>query len=382
MGNEPSEHDEIFNFGIHGVVRDVSECDDIVIRQTKTTRLFLRTKIVSVGGVCKVRGYLIYERRRPGEVWPTCNHIDLRSIKAGEGLSVELSSNEMAALRQKLCDLQAVADIYGPVQEGNIIALRKKYTLSDSGEDEYEVIPDNTGNENPMAAIISAMLSHEDPRLLMDVIKNTDLDTLQNYRDRIGASTLSMMIGEWSSMEGERDEKVWQRFFSKFSFALCQVFYTPTVIINSEAYVGGKRVDQSGGGVVDFLSKNRFTQRAHLIEIKTPNTKLLSEKEYRNNVWTATRDLTGAVAQVMNYRDQLMGHMPEDVSERAVALRGSPPMCAVIIGNTRELEEDPRKKRAFENFRNRSDVVILTFDEVRDRVVSVRDVLQSAESDQ
>lgn len=382
MGNQPSEHDEIINFDIHGVVRDVSECDDIVIRQTKTTRLFLRTKIVRDGRLSKVRGYLIHERRRLGEPWSACNRINLSSIKAGESVAMKLRSDEMARLRQYLCDLQEVADIYGPVQEGNIIAFRKKYTLSDSGEDEYEVIPDNSGNDNPRAAIVSAILSHEDPQLLMDVIKNADLDTLQTYRDRIGASTLSMMISEWRDMEGESDEKAWQRFFSKFSFALCQVFYTPTVIINSEAYVGGKRVDQSGGGVVDFLSKNRFTQRAHLIEIKTPNTKLLNEKAYRNNVWTATRDLTGAVAQVMNYRDQLTDDMPEDVSERAVALRRSPPMCAVIIGNTKELNADPQKKRAFENFRNRSDVVILTFDEVRDRVVSVRDVLQGAEPDQ
>ncbi|MFN2576412.1 MAG: hypothetical protein ABR607_01845 [Pyrinomonadaceae bacterium] len=57
------------------------------------------------------------------------------------------------------------------------------------------------------------------------------------------------------------------------SFVLEQVFSWPCSIVKDKAYVGGKNVTNTGGKIVDFLLKNRLTQNAALIEIKTPTTR-------------------------------------------------------------------------------------------------------------
>jgi hypothetical protein len=44
----------------------------------------------------------------------------------------------------------------------------------------------------------------------------------------------------------------------------------PIFVIKSKAYMGGKNALNKGGGVVDFLIKNKVTNSVGLIEIKTP----------------------------------------------------------------------------------------------------------------
>ena len=76
-------------------------------------------------------------------------------------------------------------------------------------------------------------------------------------------------------------------------YVLEQVFSWPVTIVNEKAYVGGKAVDNKGGGLVDFLVKNQLTNNVALIEIKTPGTELLSKNEYRNGVYNLSEELTG-----------------------------------------------------------------------------------------
>ena len=76
------------------------------------------------------------------------------------------------------------------------------------------------------------------------------------------------------------------------------MFSWPCTVVKDQAYVGGKNVSNTRGKIVDFLVKNRITENAVLIEIKTPQTPLLG-REYRQGVINISEDLSGAILQVL-----------------------------------------------------------------------------------
>ena len=54
------------------------------------------------------------------------------------------------------------------------------------------------------------------------------------------------------------------------------------------SFVGGKIVKNVDGKIVDYLYRNDLTKNVALIEIKTPETKLL-ENEYRANIYSLSK---------------------------------------------------------------------------------------------
>jgi hypothetical protein len=86
---------------------------------------------------------------------------------------------------------------------------------------------------------------------------------------------------------------------------LSQTFSVPVLILQGKAYVGGTGIDRTGANIVDFLLHNGLTENTALVEIKTPKTALLAG-EYRGGVYSPSRELAGAVAQISNYRQSLI----------------------------------------------------------------------------
>lgn len=80
-------------------------------------------------------------------------------------------------------------------------------------------------------------------------------------------------------------------------------FACPCTIFADKAYVGGKGINNSGGNLCDFIYQNSLSQNVALIEIKTPCTELIGN-QYRGT-YSFSYDLSGAVNQVLNYRDKL-----------------------------------------------------------------------------
>nr|WP_231595864.1 Shedu anti-phage system protein SduA domain-containing protein [Bacillus sp. LK2] len=83
-----------------------------------------------------------------------------------------------------------------------------------------------------------------------------------------------------------------------------QVFASSLLLFKGKTYIGGKGLDNKEGKVVDFIFKNSITNDIALIEIKTPRKKLLSN-EYRHNVFSIHPDLSGAIVQVLSYKDKI-----------------------------------------------------------------------------
>jgi hypothetical protein len=121
--------------------------------------------------------------------------------------------------------------------------------------------------------------------------------------------------------------------------------------------------------------KNAGTNNVALFEIRKPTTELLQRREYRGGVYGPSKELSGAVAQVLDQRYQLTHafayhrsiNRTEDIESYAV-------QACVIIGQTPL--DDPLRTKSFELFRNNlSGVRIVTFDELLRSVEALRDFL-------
>jgi len=184
----------------------------------------------------------------------------------------------------------------------------------------------------------------------------------------VGVANLRAVLKIWEQNVRNSDEEFLQDVFSKHAYVLSQLFAYPLVVIEEKAYVGGKRLDNKHGNVVDFLGSVPATGSAVLIEIKTPKTRLLGGA-YRNGVYPPTTELSGAISQVLHYRETLLRELSALTQGRHALLTGAEPRCVVIIGNSAEFDGDDYRKGSFERIRERLfGLTVVTFDEVFRRI--------------
>jgi hypothetical protein len=152
------------------------------------------------------------------------------------------------------------------------------------------------------------------------------------------------------------------------------------VVIGQKAYVGGKRITNTGGNVVDFLAAVESTDAVVLIEIKTPSTRLLGG-EYRSGTYPLSGDLMGAVAQALAYRQSLMRDYNSVVAGSARRLTLGEPRCLVVAGNTQRELSSAAMRESFELQRERlQGVAVVTYDELFRRLARFVGLLEGREA--
>jgi hypothetical protein len=75
--------------------------------------------------------------------------------------------------------------------------------------------------------------------------------------------------------------------------------------VHGHPYVGGKDVENQGGQIPDSLGITQGNVKfSVIVEIKTPETPLLRDKEVRTGAWGISKELIDAVAQGQANTDQ------------------------------------------------------------------------------
>jgi hypothetical protein len=220
------------------------------------------------------------------------------------------------------------------------------------------------------------ILSKKDQRVAVRLVQDSieklagsEPKMLLALKSDIELVTLKQLIQRYQEMLGKGlSENKWQNFFKENPFILSLAFAVPMMLVQGQAYMGGKRLDGHGGKYTDFLYSSISTGNLAIVEIKTPKTELLCQKPYRgDDVYGPSSDLGGAVAQVLNQRVNLQIELPimknnmdwPDI--HAFALR-----CILIVGTS---PQEKRQKKSFELVRNAlSEVTIVTFDELAIRL--------------
>jgi hypothetical protein len=117
----------------------------------------------------------------------------------------------------------------------------------------------------------------------------------------VSVAALREAVSFWTANHDNDSEEFWQNCIEQRAFLLQQLFSYPIVLVRGKAYVGGKRLDNRHGNVADFIGRAATTGRALIVEIKKPTTPLLGP-EYRTDVYPPSRDVGGAISQVLHYK--------------------------------------------------------------------------------
>jgi len=189
-------------------------------------------------------------------------------------------------------------------------------------------------------------------------------EQLPTLNSLLGLAAVKHALTYWQDNHAVAAEDFWQKALSDRAYVLSQVFAYPVVVIREKAYVGGKRVTNTGGNIVDFLAAVESTDAVILIEIKTPTTRLLGP-EYRNGIFPLSGDLSGAVAQVLGYRQSLMRDYHSLISDISYRFTLGEPRCLVVAGHAGNELASPAMRESFELQRERlQGVAVVTYDEL------------------
>ena len=357
---------------IKSTSKSSAETDDVLLRETKTTRLVFRPLFIDnvKNPEASVKGSFIFQRKKVGDSWEDHNELNLNTLKAEEWVKLNLKGEEILTLHRALSDLYSVYEVEGiPWGESEFIE-------ADAGinalltADNNELL--NLLDHQPDKAIelISRFMSwisgQEDVTKIIEKLDQIGVEELQQINSLAGLSTLKSGYVIWEANIGNSNEEFWQQTFSQYSFILSQVFAYPIVIVNDKAYVGGKSIENIGGNIIDFLAKNEVSKNVILIEIKTPTSKLLGSK-YRQGTYSISADLSGGVVQVSNYKHHLVNEY--NSLRQGGDWEAFDPECLLIIGNHQAELGDHEKSKSFQLFRsNLKGVQVITFDELFSKV--------------
>jgi hypothetical protein len=218
-----------------------------------------------------------------------------------------------------------------------------------------------------------------DPEFIRAVLHNSagGILTSQDLNQAV-ARKEQMKEFERGLLDEINDESFWQGFFDTNKWIFGYGLNYLILDVQGNVYTGGKNILGKGGTKPDFLAFTRGKQKfSVLVEIKTPHTPLLTGKgEIRSGVWSLSKELTDAVAQMQGNVDELNVSAARERNNEQL-LRGKytvTPRGILVIGSLGQFkdqqtnEDIPHKVWTFERFRRSlTNVEIITFDELHER---------------
>lgn len=191
---------------------------------------------------------------------------------------------------------------------------------------------------------------------------------------------------------GKGPEGLWQRFLEKnpwiLGYSLSLINFGPLDARKLEQTVRGHDLGGPGKRVDALLRSRAILNTAAFVELKHHRTELVSPDQYRSGIWSPSKELSGAVAQVQGTvaaalerwgaSVRLMDNNGEPTGE---TIYTTEPRSFVICGRLNEFEGEhgvnERKFGCFERFRrNLLRPEVITFDELYERarlIVSASD---------
>lgn len=334
-----------------------------------------------------VRGKLLLERKPKNEKYfPTdsvapCEKVTRGSAKNGDWVEIELHSEETYNL---FIGLKKLYDLSG-CMNGIPFGSARFAQIDSSFSSFLEVIqndpsaarmigePQNFELIKILLQLITQTSSHESLKNSLSSLANENLQALTTSASLEGLKRVEALMRE--NLDNGKEEFWQQKVFNENQWVLAQIFSCPCTIYAQKAFVGGKSLDNKGGNVCDFIYRNKMTQNVALIEIKTPCTEIVG-KPYRET-YSMSLDMSGAVNQVLNYRDELQKNfstLTRDLEE-ADTVRAFSPKCVVVIGKISTLNANQQK--AFELYRNSfNNLTIITFDELHQKICDLMSVFK------
>lgn len=220
----------------------------------------------------------------------------------------------------------------------------------------------------------------ENKNIVLDNLKKISNSGLLNISNLVNATKIKSVLDEWEKNKSNNQEiQFWHPFFKKHHWIIPQVFSSNVTLFNDEFYVGGlSQGNRKGAKFVDFVVRNKLSRNISLVEIKTPQKPLISKNEYdkRSGIYSMSNELTGAISQVLNQKDEIQKDFRHDNQSKDYNVLN--PGCILIIGSKENEQMNPKQEVCFELFKNsQKDIEIITFDELFERIKSILTIFEN-----
>ena len=337
-----------------------------------------------------VEGSFVYERKGKNDTdFPSErgeSFLSKRTVKVGDALKLTLDTSETRALYEALAKLYQAAGDMGQMPSGTA----QYVAVDNAARTLLGLLRNNPSATHMIADQDTFALVQELLKLLSSGIERDELHkvledledvNLQSLSASMNAERLKRIRDEFEANLDNNTEGYWQKFFETNAWIISQIFSLPCTLYESQAYAGGKSLGNRGGNLPDFLYQNELTKNLAIVEIKRPDTMLLG-KAYRAGSYSVSEELSGAVNQVLSYRQSLLNEFNSLRINSDKSFEAFSPHCVVVIGNTKQLDERT-KISSFENFRSAlSGITILTYDELLMKLNDLIDLLTFEEDAQ
>lgn len=376
-----SEHD-MEDIKIKSTSTHSAECDPIIIRDGERTRLvFLPTLVDNPHNkyAC-LKGTFVYQRKKQNDEWENLKELDLSKLRAGEGVKLDIKSEELHHFLKKCADLYRIYKKEGiPYGKYKYVKLSEElHTLGTISEAELKQFLEinKTIGIDAFNRLIKWIAEVDQTDEILEKMKSLEVTSLRKLNSIIGLSSIKKCIDIWEANKLNADEEFWQNFLRENYFVLSNIFPYPVILVKDKAYIGGKTIHNTGGNLVDFLFQNEITGNAVLIEIKTPCTPILGSL-YRTDIYNTSEDLSGALLQAENYLHTFSKEYYNVAAGKGIDMKSFKPNCVVIVGNAYSELTDERKQKSFELFRGSlRNIQIMTYDELFSRVKGLVSLLE------
>lgn len=210
------------------------------------------------------------------------------------------------------------------------------------------------------------LAGRSDPAELLGLAREIEVVTLEALLERLKAR-----------LEKNLDEAAWQAFFVDNPFILRLAFGLPIMLFREQVTVGGRRFSGKGEKISDFAVK-AASGNLSLIEIKTPKTALLEARAYRGDLYAPSRELAGAINQILDQRYHLQKSIANlKEASRVYDVESYAIQGLVIAGR---MPSDSTRLKSLELFRNGlKSVTVITFDELVEKLKHLLEVLRAPE---
>ncbi|MEK6858354.1 MAG: Shedu immune nuclease family protein [Nanoarchaeota archaeon] len=351
-----------------------AEAPPITLRETTTTRLLFYPLIVEneKNPKASVKGTFRLQRKGKNEEWENYKDIDANKLKAGEWTQLQLHSEELFTLISELDKCYKIYEKLG-IKSGT-------HTITITDENLGEVVDDLLKNREAIRKIIERSGSATLEEIIVGVAQSSNIPALvqaikklttqdgEKLSSLVNIASLKRMTEAWENNKNNSREEFWQTLLKDNSWVLSHISPAPNIILKDKAYVGGKGIENQGGNYADFLYRNKITNNICIVEIKTPVAKIIGAK-YRNNIYSISPELSGAVTQVCVMRDDLVKEFNNLSAASDTKFNSYNPRGFIIIGNAIDELNDLEKMKSFDIFRNElSNIEIITFDELFEKI--------------
>jgi len=361
--------------------RSSAGCNPIVLREGEQVRLVFVPFLVDnpTNPRASVDGHFIYQRKAQSGRWFPVRTTPLSTLKSGEEFKLTLHAQELLTLLEHLVPLYKFYEQQGvPRGQKTFVQVDKSLARFVSlGERDLSALLESQHDEAGvmLLKLLKWLATSAGRRQTAERLITQAPEQVPAFTALLGVAALKDALSYWKQNQRNDSEDFWQQSLENRSYVLSQVFAYPVVVVGTKAYVGGKQITNRGGKEVDFLIRAESTDAVILVEIKTPQTKLLGPA-YRDDVFALSRDLSSAIAQVLRYRQTLTRKFDSVTAEQSNRLTLGEPRCVVISGNSAELSTQIMREN-FELQRERiQGVTIVTYDELFRRLENLVSLLE------